>query len=268
MSLLQLIRVSVGEVGVQPGSVKMLTTDNLATITAVGYLNGAANQLQGIDIAPSDVIECLYSFNASTGAGTYAVLTVSISHGVITLVSSEVIAASTSSATPGTLRALVGNMSGTAAVMTSGNLVGVRGEVDAVGASGGYLYGVQGKVIPTGTLSGSSWSAGVFGQFDLSNATINAGQIAALWGDMGASGGTFTNVTGARGIALTNTISTLTLFAMDYRYGKASNLFELDGSSSTYIASGGAGGLSGTIKKIAISIDGVQYYIPAATVVS
>ena len=259
MSLLQLIRVSVGEVGVQPGSVKMLTTDNLATITAVGYLNGAANQLQGIDIAPSDVIECLYSFNASTGAGTYAVLTVSISHGVITLVSSEVIAASTSSATPGTLRALVGNMSGTAAVMTSGNLVG---------ASGGYLYGVQGKVIPTGTLSGSSWSAGVFGQFDLSNATINAGQIAALWGDMGASGGAFTNVTGARGIALTNTISSLTLFAMDYRYGKASNLFELDGSSSTYIASGGAGGLSGTIKKIAISIDGVQYYIPAATVVS
>ena len=40
--------------------------------------------------------------------------------------------------------------------MTSGNVVGVRGEVDYVGASGGFLYGVQGKLIPTGTISGSS----------------------------------------------------------------------------------------------------------------
>ena len=57
---------------------------------------------------------------------------------------------------------------------------------------------------------------------------------------MGATGGTFTDVTGARMFAGTNTIASLTLFAMDYRYGKASNLFELDGNAGTYITAGGA----------------------------
>ena len=53
----------------------------------------------------------------------------------------------TASATPGTIRALIGSMTGSNAVMTSGNLVGARGVVTAVGASGGFLYGTQGKVI-------------------------------------------------------------------------------------------------------------------------
>jgi hypothetical protein len=107
------------------------------------------------------------------------------------------VSSSTASATPGTIRAFKGLMTGSNATMTSGNLVGVRGEVDLVGASGGFVYGVQGKVIPTGTLSGSVWAPAIFGQYDLSAATINAGQIAAIWGDMGASGGVFTDVTGA-----------------------------------------------------------------------
>lgn len=85
MSLLKLFRVEVGEVGVLPGTVKMVSTSNLATITAAGYLNGVGNQLPTVSLAPSDVIECLYSFNESTGAGSFTLLTVSISHGVITL---------------------------------------------------------------------------------------------------------------------------------------------------------------------------------------
>lgn len=174
----------------------------------------------------------------------------------------------TSSATPGTLRTIDSVLQETATTMTSGNLVGVRGEVDLVGASGGFLYGLQGKIIPSGTLSGSVWAAPVFGQFDLTNATINAGQTAPVWADYGANGGTFTNVTGMRMFSGTNTISTLTLNAMIYLYGKATNLFELSGSSSTYIAAGGSGALSGTIKKIAFTIDGVTYYLPCATVVS
>ena len=175
------------------------------------------------------------------------------------------VAASTASATPGTIRALKGLITGSNATMTSGNLVGVRGEADVVGASGGFIYGVQGKVIPTGTLSGSSWTAGVFGQFDLSAATINAGQIAAVWGDMGASVGTFTDATGARMFAGTNTIASLTLNSMIYLYGKATNLFELSGSSSTYISTGAATP-SGDLKKLAITIDGVTHYILAAAV--
>ncbi len=203
--------------------------------------------------------------NADPGVSVFAYIATAAAGGGGggTSTTPELVAVSTASATPGTVRAITGSNTNVNTTMTSGNLVGVRGDVSLVGASGGFVYGVQGKVIPTGTLSGSVWAPAVFGQYDLSSATLNGGQIAAIWGDMGATGGTFTNVTGARGIALTNTIASLTLFAMDYRYGKATNLFELDGSSSTYI-SAGAATPGGDLKKIAISIDGVTHYILAA----
>jgi hypothetical protein len=85
MGLLNLVRISVGEVGIKPGTLKMLTTDDLATITTAGYLNGIGNQLTSLDIAPSDIIECMYGYNATTDSGTFTLLAVSISNGVITL---------------------------------------------------------------------------------------------------------------------------------------------------------------------------------------
>lgn len=87
MSLLQLIRVSVGEVGVLPGNVKMVATDNLATITTAGYLNGVnnGNIVSGVQLATTDVIECLYNFNTSTGSCSFTVLRPTFSNGVITL---------------------------------------------------------------------------------------------------------------------------------------------------------------------------------------
>lgn len=86
MAVLQLVRVDVGQVGVLPGDVKMVSTDNLATITAAGYLNRNGNVLlPSVALAPSDVIECLYSYNEVTHNGTYTLLRVSISNGVITL---------------------------------------------------------------------------------------------------------------------------------------------------------------------------------------
>jgi len=81
-----LYRSEIGQVGVKPGVIKMTSSDNLATITAPGYLNGIGNQLSSLNISPSDIIYCFYSFNELTGAGTYAELSVSISNGVITLV--------------------------------------------------------------------------------------------------------------------------------------------------------------------------------------
>ncbi len=88
MSLLQFVRVNLGEVGILPGAVKMVTTDNLATITTAGYLNGVnnGNIISGVQLAPSDVIECLYSFNTLTGTGMYTDLRPTINNGLITLV--------------------------------------------------------------------------------------------------------------------------------------------------------------------------------------
>lgn len=179
---------------------------------------------------------------------------------------------STASATPGTIRALIGSMTGSNAVMTSGNLVGARGAATVVGASGGFIYGVQGKVISTGTLSGSSWTAGVFGQLDISAATINAGQVAAIWGDYGTSSGTLTNQTGLYGIAMTNTTAAV-LQGQLYLYGGAQNLMLLNTNSGlsgvTYFKNAGTSAGSWgnaafpTVSKVLkLNIDGTDYYLP------
>lgn len=205
--------------------------------------------------------------NVPTGVAMSGDATIS-NTGVLTIAASVTSSAgqtftnSTASATPGTIRAVKGLEVSSNATVASGNLVGVRGEVDMVGASGGFFYGTQGKVIPTGTLSGSSWTAGVFGQFDISAATVNAGQMAPIWADYGATSGVLTDVTGLRMFAGTNTTAAV-LNAMDYRYGKASALFELAGDAGTYITAGAATP-GGDLKKIAITIDGVIHYILAA----
>jgi hypothetical protein len=262
--------------------------DTVATISASNYFLPQYASLcvgdwimgNGTDASFSLVVTAVSSTSvttASTGLTT-SIGTANIVNGAVTGVklanplvgsgSGFTFDDTTASATPGTVRALKGLMTGTNATMTSGNLTGVRGEVDLVGASGGFVYGVQGKVIPTGTLSGSVWAPAVFGQYDLSGATLNAGQIAAIWGDMGATGGTFTDVTGARMFAGTNTIASLTLNSMIYLYGKATSLFELSGSSSTYISAAAGATPSGDLQKLAITIDGVVHYILAAAVYS
>lgn len=90
MGLLQLTRVAIGEVGVLPGKVKMVTTDNLATVTVAGYMNGVNNGsvLSNVQLSTTDIVECLYSFNKLTGVGLYATFSVSMSGNVITLVPS------------------------------------------------------------------------------------------------------------------------------------------------------------------------------------
>lgn len=254
--------------------VRIVTDSTLAQVTAAGwYSNTAPNQL-----VPSDQVEINYS-NGSGGTIT-SLFTVSITSSVVTLslaadsdVGPMVVTTPVTSATPGTVRSITGKLTQTATVMTSGNIVGVRGEVDAVGASGGFLYGVQGKVIPTGTLSGSEWTAGVFGQLDISAATVNAGQMAPIWGDYGTSSGTMTNTTGLRGVVMTNTTAAV-LNAQDYRYGNATYLLELAGAGGTlnyYAAAGTSAGSAGDATHCAaqqvlkIEINGVAAYIPVFT---
>jgi hypothetical protein len=209
--------------------------------------------------------------NIATGVAVTGVVAIT-NTGVTSLVAPIAISDTTSSATPGTIRSFFSTMNGTATTMTSGNLVGVRGEVAYVSASGGFLYGVQGKIIPTGTLSGSSWNAGVFGQLDISGATINAGQVAPIWGDYGSASGTLTNQTGLYGIAMTNTTAAV-LEGQLYLYGGATNLMLLNTnaglSGTTYFkaagtSSGSAGYASGcnATEVLQISVNGTTYYLP------
>jgi hypothetical protein len=73
-----------GMVGVFPNQKFALFGDNLATVTTAGYLNQV--NLESNPVAPTDIIQALYSYNNVSHTGTYATFTVSISNsGVITL---------------------------------------------------------------------------------------------------------------------------------------------------------------------------------------
>jgi len=275
--------LQIGQAGLsntQPQWVYIQTTDTLATVTTAGYLNGAAHEW--IASLTNNMMAEVIIIPSANANPEVLLMQLSIVNGVYSLVqpyvlnnpvSGQVVSVATSSATPGTIRALTGKMTGTATVETSGNLVGVRGELDVVGASGGFWYGTQGKVIPTGALSGSLWCAGVFGQFDLSHpAVINGAQLATIWGDWGATGGTATSMTGARGYAFTNTTSNI-LNAQFYMYGPATNLLELDDNQGAYgatyfVNAGTSAGSWGNAtpptpsKVLTITVNGTSYYLP------
>ncbi len=258
-----------------PAQPRLNTTSTLAQVIAAGWLNGAISE--GFVFPADNILMIAHDQGSASAATDY--FRISVSSGVYTLalinavqVGPVSISTALASATPGTVRSLVGAISDSV-LMTSGNIVGVRGSVTAVGASGGFLYGAQGKVIGTGTYSGSSWTAGVFGQLDISGATVNAGQMAPIWGDYGTSSGTMTNTTGLRGVVMTNTTAAV-LNAQDYRYGNATYLLELAGAGGTlnyYAAAGTSAGSAGDAahcaaqQVIKIEINGVAAYIPVFT---
>ena len=261
----------------QPNIVRILSTDTMATIAASNYILNQKANIEALNLGDfqwlaSDVI-------LVSGADGWNFFTISTDYNSLVAFAFTgaplIVSDTTSSATPGTIRAVLGKMTNTATVMTSGNLVGVRGEVDYVGASGGFVYGTQGKIIPTGTISGSSWNAGVFGQLDIHAATINAGQMATLWGDYGTTSGTLTDQTGLYGIAMTNTTAAV-LEGQVYLYGGAQNLLLLNtnaGLSGTtyYLAAGTGSGSAGNSTHCAaqqvlkISVNGATCYIPVFT---
>jgi hypothetical protein len=73
--------------GIAPRQVQLVTTDSLATITTAGYMNKNGQVLQGENLSPTDVINVIYLYVASTNSGTFGIFTPSIaSNGTITLV--------------------------------------------------------------------------------------------------------------------------------------------------------------------------------------
>ena len=166
-----ILSIQPGQVGVSnntPSWVYIETNDTYAAVTTAGYLSGAAHEYvntfkpnmmalvstktsQSIGVQP-----VLYLLQLSVSAGVWSLVAPAVDVPIPFIVPGLIEALdTTSSATSGTIRAMIGSMTNTATTMTSGNLVGVRGAINSVGASGGFLYGVQGKIIPTGTLSGS-----------------------------------------------------------------------------------------------------------------
>lgn len=81
--IIQLPLPIAANTGVSPNIKTMTVTDNLATLTAAGYLN--SGNLQGYTLDVDDILLVIYSYNQIIRAGTFGIFTVSISNGVITL---------------------------------------------------------------------------------------------------------------------------------------------------------------------------------------
>ena len=151
----------------------------------------------------------------------------------------------------------------------SGSVAGVRGAVtiDAGGTLGGasYVYGVQGKLIPKGTLNnGSAFNAGFFGQLDTSNAGFahTSGYLAPLILDYGATSHLASDPLGDMMVALNTTTSLINSILKTE--AKANYLFDLnDLGQGNYIVAGAVGGSQD--KKLAILINGTPYFIALNT---
>jgi hypothetical protein len=84
MGIISFVANTTGQVNVNPRRVKVITTDNLATITTAGYLNKSV--ISADPIYPTDIFDIDYSYVASSQTYTYGEFTPSFSNGVITLV--------------------------------------------------------------------------------------------------------------------------------------------------------------------------------------
>lgn len=275
---------------------RVVTTSTLAQVTTAGWWNNNQVASGQPALTPQDLVAICHDYGTSSQSTD--IFAVSISKGIVTLVLAEsdivlpteigelavfnnaygqltteipaINSVSNESATPGTVRALYGEISSSlVTTVTSGNLVGVRGAVYVDGTStSAYIYGVQGKFIAQGTIASGQFQAGVFGQLDISAATINAGQIAPIWGDYGTSSGTLTDQTGLYGIALTNTTAAV-LAGQIYLYGGATNLLLLNTnaglSGTTYFKAAGSGsssaGHAGAAEVLQINVNSTTYYI-------
>lgn len=83
MGIQSIFTDTAGQVGVNPRRVKVITTDNLATVSAAGYLNSEV--LSTYSISPTDIFDIIYSYVIATNSGTYGEFLPSFSAGIVTL---------------------------------------------------------------------------------------------------------------------------------------------------------------------------------------
>lgn len=207
------------------------------------------------DLIGSTLTNCTIVGPATTGPAT---VTVSAPTSAVNVNTTSF---TSGSATPGTQRAIVGDVT-TFTSMTSGNLVGVRGVVTAGGTISAptSLYGTQGKLI-TGAHTVNGTMAAVFAQFDMTGGTIGTGNQSAIAANfVGVAAGNVAldgvYVENAGGGAIHS-----------YLRGYGNSVYALDFTGAGYCTSttGTPGAVTGGTGWIKVFIDGAIRYIPLAT---
>jgi hypothetical protein len=169
-------------------------------------------------------------------------------------------------AAPGTARAIIGAAT-TFSTMTSGNIVGVRGEVNMAGATSGtsYLYGVQGKAITGANTFTGTALAGVYAQIDVSTGTITSGHVAALQANIyGANSGTIP----MEGIYIESAGGGVINSFMQC-FGKSTYVFDFASNTHNQMSTTGTpGAVTGGTGWLKVLVEGSVRYIPLASSVS
>jgi len=162
-------------------------------------------------------------------------------------------------ATPGTVRSIYGKNVTRGTSQTSGNLVGVRGEVNITAGcavSTSYLYGTQGKLITNASTLTSGTFAGVYGQLDVSSATINGGKIAALSADIyGFTSGSSNYIDGV----YVEHVAGGVINSMFKAIAKSNYVFDL--ASNTHTQMGVTGAATTAAGWLKINVEGSTRYI-------
>ena len=175
-------------------------------------------------------------------------------------------AATQTSATPGTVRTIHG-VATTHSSMTSGNLVGVRGEINMAGAcsSTAYLYGVQGKAITGANTFTGTALAGLYGQMDVTGGTISSGHVAAIQANIyGANSGSIP----MEGIYIEHAGGAV-INSFIQMFGKTDYVFDIASNAHTNVSlTGTPGACTGATGWIKVLVEGSVRYIPLAETVS
>ena len=237
MSIVSYNVLTPGLVGVTPRRVQIVATDNLATVTAAGYLNRQGQVLEGLSLSPTDVIDMIYSYVASTNSGTYEVFLPSIaSNGVITLNlwanAGDVLLPVTSgdfavfNGTSGQIKDagyLPSNAAKTNVVMANGATIanhiatytdtaGTVGEDAATAINGGNiqagLSGTAGKLtsFPSTATTGSLSLLAVANAGNFANAISNASTAQAVTWSLADPAGATSNITQAPAALVNNNL--------------------------------------------------------------
>jgi hypothetical protein len=158
--------------------------------------------------------------------------------------------------------------------MTSGTIIGVRGETDLTNGTlfgnGGsiYAYGVDGKIVGgTSTINaGSGYVTGALGQLDLTGTTTTSGHIAAVIASIQGVGAGAIAPNMFYGESATGT----PINAYFMAFGKAAYVMDLESNvyptlmslAGTYTTPGAAHGW------LKIRVEGNDRYIPLSAAVS
>jgi len=178
----------------------------------------------------------------------------------------QLVTTTSASATP-TINSLATLLTLSATTLTGAQGYGIVGHVNMVGASAGGYAGVDGTLVATGILSGSTQATGVYGNITLTGGTINGALVSPVLSAYLGTSPTTTDVSKTSGFAHVNG-TTMVLNSVISAVTDATYLMNLQNVSTYFATAGVSSGSWGNgtpptpSKVLAIRVGSTTYYLP------